>query len=295
MQDTKATTANARSVEDVVLMLRGLLADASGSEDDPFLRLVLTPAGNASGPAPLVVDDAGWNLPDKELRESLKRSIDEYVKTRGSKPTSITLRNNAYAVSSDPEKPGHPLSNKVALVTGAAGAIGAGICRGLLDNGCRVAATDLSRDRLDDLVKELGTGMSGRVIGVAMDVTDPASVSAAFGATVAAWGGVDIVVVNAGIAAVGLLVDMDIETFRKAEKVNVEGALLTVAEAGRRLCRQLTACLHILLAHLQHGLLAEWWPLQAPWDQLLHSNHHTQWKSRWQSRGGQSLLWQHSS
>lgn len=48
----------------------------------------------------------------------------------------------------------------------------------------------------------------------------------------------DLVVVNAGMAMVAPLVDLDLEGFRKLEKVNVEGTLLTLAETGRRLCRQ---------------------------------------------------------
>jgi len=227
-----------KQADDVLIMCRGLLAGASGSEDDPFLRVVLTPTGNLSGKAPLLVGDADWKLPDKELRESLKRSIDDYTRTRGARPAGLVVGGTAYAVSSEADAAGQPLRNKVAIVTGAAGAIGAGICRGLLEKGCRVAATDLVKDRLDDLVRELGASLAGRVIGITMDVTDPASVRAAFASVAGAWGGVDIVIVNAGIAAVGPLVDMDIEAFRRAERVNIEGALLTLAEGGRRLCRQ---------------------------------------------------------
>jgi len=69
-------------------------------------------------------------------------------------------------------------------------------------------------------------------------VTDPESVAAGFRAAVLAWGGVDIVVANAGIAHVSTLVDMDLEAFRRLERVNVEGTLLTLAEAGRLFMRQ---------------------------------------------------------
>jgi len=47
------------------------------------------------------------------------------------------------------------LGGRVSFVTGAAGAIGAGICRGLLEANCRVAVTDLPGERLDGLVNEL--------------------------------------------------------------------------------------------------------------------------------------------
>lgn len=127
------------------------------------------------------------------------------------------------------------MEGRVALVTGAAGAIGAGICRALKARGCSVAATDVSGDALDGLVRELNDVKGGRISGIVMDVTDPTSVKRGFDETIKTFGVLTTVVVNAGIAAVGRLVDLDIEQFRRLEKVNVEGALLTLAEAGRRL------------------------------------------------------------
>jgi len=126
-----------------------------------------------------------------------------------------------------------PLKNKIALVTGAAGAIGYGICRGLLENGCHLAATDLPGKKLDDFVADLKQIGGERVMGVAIDVTDKDSVVRGFESVIQAWGGIDIVVVNAGIPLISFLKDIDLDAFRKLEKVNVEGALLTMAEAAR--------------------------------------------------------------
>ena len=132
------------------------------------------------------------------------------------------------------EVAGQALNDKVAVVTGAAGAIGAGICRGLLRAGCRVAATDVVTDSLDVLVAELmGDGFADRIIGVPLDVTDAASVADGFAGVRQTWGSLDIVVVNAGIAVVGALTDLSIDDFRRVQKVNVDGTLLTLAEAGR--------------------------------------------------------------
>jgi len=130
-------------------------------------------------------------------------------------------------------EPDLPLKNKVSLVTGAAGAIGYGIRRGLLEKGCYLAATDLPGKKFDDFVADLEKIGKERVIGVAIDVTDKESVSRGFQSIVQTWGGVDIVVVNAGIPLISFLKDMDLDAFRKLEKVNVEGALLTLAEAAR--------------------------------------------------------------
>jgi NAD(P)-dependent dehydrogenase (short-subunit alcohol dehydrogenase family) len=73
-----------------------------------------------------------------------------------------------------------------------------------------------------------------------MDVTDKESVEMGFESAARRWGGVDIVIVNAGVAMVSPLVDLDLDAFRRLERVNVEGALLTIAEAGRGLTRQAT-------------------------------------------------------
>jgi rhamnose utilization protein RhaD (predicted bifunctional aldolase and dehydrogenase)/NAD(P)-dependent dehydrogenase (short-subunit alcohol dehydrogenase family) len=133
-----------------------------------------------------------------------------------------------------------PLRGEVALVTGAAGAIGTGICEGLLEAGALVAATDLAGDPLDHLVGSLGAVFPGHVIGVPLDVTDPVSVEAAFEEVVHTWGGVDLVIPNAGIAAVAPLTELSLDRYRILEKVNVEGTLLVLAEAARLFRRQAT-------------------------------------------------------
>ena len=126
-----------------------------------------------------------------------------------------------------------PLSDKVALITGAAGAIGYGICEVLLENGCRVAATDLDGGKLEDFVAEFKPNAGDNISGIALDVTDPDSVSAGFKEAVKTFGQIDIIVHNAGIAHVSFIKDMELEVFRKLEQVNIEGTLLVLAEAAR--------------------------------------------------------------
>ena len=126
-----------------------------------------------------------------------------------------------------------PLSRQVAVVTGAAGAIGSGLSRVFLEQGCHLAVTDLPGNRLDDLVKELQSRFGERVLGVPLDVTDSNSIAEGFASIIATWGGVDLVLVNAGVALVSSLEEMDVEDFRRVERVNVEGTLLMLAAAGR--------------------------------------------------------------
>ena len=126
-----------------------------------------------------------------------------------------------------------PLRRSVALVTGASGAIGTGICRELLENGCHVAVTDLPGDNLTSLVDELKLYCGERVCAVPLDVTDKKSVAAGFGSVVEAWGGIDLVVINAGLAHVSSLADMDMDRFKKLEQVNIEGTLNILSESAR--------------------------------------------------------------
>jgi rhamnose utilization protein RhaD (predicted bifunctional aldolase and dehydrogenase)/NAD(P)-dependent dehydrogenase (short-subunit alcohol dehydrogenase family) len=131
----------------------------------------------------------------------------------------------------------------VALVTGAAGAIGAGVCRRLLAAGAHLAATDLAGPALDSLAAELAAEFPGRVLAVPLDVTDAdgaGGVAAGLARVAAAWGGVDLVVVNAGAAHVARLETMELADFERLERINVHGTLLVVREAARHFRRQAT-------------------------------------------------------
>jgi rhamnose utilization protein RhaD (predicted bifunctional aldolase and dehydrogenase)/NAD(P)-dependent dehydrogenase (short-subunit alcohol dehydrogenase family) len=126
-----------------------------------------------------------------------------------------------------------PLAHQVALITGAAGAIGSGIAQVLLEQGCHVAVTDLEGDPLAGIVEELKAAFGARVMGVPLDVTDPISVKEGFGAVIRAWGGIDLIILNAGVAHVSSLSELSLESFRKLERINVEGTLVMLSESTR--------------------------------------------------------------
>jgi NAD(P)-dependent dehydrogenase (short-subunit alcohol dehydrogenase family) len=130
------------------------------------------------------------------------------------------------------------LHDKTALITGAAGAIGYGICEVLLENGGFVAVTDLPGPRLKAFGQDVDALAPGQSMAVGLDVTDPASLAAAFDTVGKARSPIDMVIHNAGIAHVSTLLEMDLEKFRQLERVNVEGTLLVLAEAGRRFIAQ---------------------------------------------------------
>ena len=120
-------------------------------------------------------------MPVAELPDFVKQAIAQYETEHKAKPQRVNLADGISAVVERPERSAAaPLADKVAIVTGAAGAIGAGICRELLAKGARVAASDLNRQSLDALVSKLNAGAPGRVIAVTMDVTDETSVTAGF-------------------------------------------------------------------------------------------------------------------
>ncbi|MGA2630692.1 MAG: bifunctional aldolase/short-chain dehydrogenase [Terriglobia bacterium] len=126
-----------------------------------------------------------------------------------------------------------PLARQVAIITGAAGAIGSAIAEELLANGCHAALTDLPGAALESLATDLEARYPAQVVAAPMDVTSPASVASAFDAAIRAWGGVDLVIVNAGIAMVSSLAEMKLEAFQKLERVNLEGTLTVLSEAAR--------------------------------------------------------------
>lgn len=107
-----------------------------------------------------------------------------------------------------------------AVVTGAGAGIGAAICRALAACGARgILVADLDGDRAEALAAELGErGTTAR--SRAVDVADPAAVEAMIAAAEDAFGGLDLVVSNAGIGT-GAGIDADLDQWQRAYEVNV--------------------------------------------------------------------------
>src|SRR5690242_4520501 len=132
------------------------------------------------------------------------------------------------------------LAGQVALVTGAAGAIGFGICAKLVEAGAHVVATDVDRERLAAAVADLDPKRRGLAAGVVVDVTDEASVAAGFAEACRQYGGIDVLVLNAGVAHVSPIAEMDAAAFRHVLDVNLHGYFLVLREATRLFRRQAT-------------------------------------------------------
>ncbi|MFM2162143.1 MAG: hypothetical protein RLZZ383_1655 [Pseudomonadota bacterium] len=129
-----------------------------------------------------------------------------------------------------------PLEGKVAVITGGAGAIGVGIAGQLLAAGAVVALAD--QDALALARAEQAVGKSKSLMTVHVDVTSPSATAAAFDAVAARFGGIDIVVPNAGIAHVAPVLELDADAWNRVLDVNATGVFLTTREAARWLTLQ---------------------------------------------------------
>jgi len=247
---------NRKPLSQIAPIVRGLLAEPTGDPNIPYKPVILKSitskeavefAGSEKNadaqpyPAPL---NKGRRPPlfldvEKEFDARFKDAVSDYSAQHKTKPEMICLRDLGilYVDRTGPESD-LPLVNKVALITGAAGAIGYAVCRELLEKGCHLVATDLPGEKLESFTADLKQIGGERVMGIGMDVTNEISIVRGFEKAILTWGGIDIVVVNAGIALVEFLKDMDLEAFRKLEKVNVEGTLLTLREIAQHFILQ---------------------------------------------------------
>jgi NAD(P)-dependent dehydrogenase (short-subunit alcohol dehydrogenase family) len=98
-----------------------------------------------------------------------------------------------------------PLAQAVALITGAGSGIGLATAERLFAAGAHVALVDRDAGALKAAAEQVGAGKKDRVLVIGADVCDEAAMAAAFAQTVLAWGGVDVVVSNAGNAPQGRL------------------------------------------------------------------------------------------
>jgi 3-hydroxybutyrate dehydrogenase len=129
------------------------------------------------------------------------------------------------------------LKNKVALVTGAASGIGKKIAETFAAEGAKVVIADLDQKGSDAAAAEL-KGKGGGAISVAMDVTDEKQVEAGFAKAIAALGGIDILVSNAGIQIVDPLDKFDFQKWKKLLAIHLDGAFLTTRAALRQMYKQ---------------------------------------------------------
>lgn len=137
------------------------------------------------------------------------------------------------------EPPEKELARRIALVTGGGSGIGRAVAKKLAAEGAHVVVGDLdeagAKQTADEIVATIG---AGRALGVRMDVTREASVSAAFDEAVLAYGGLDLLVSNAGVAHSSPVDRMELKDWERSFAVNATGHFLVAREAMRILIAQ---------------------------------------------------------
>ena len=129
-----------------------------------------------------------------------------------------------------------PLASRIALVTGAASGIGKAIADRLAAEGACVVIADLDLEKAQAAAAEIGN--ADVAIGVVANVTDEAAVQAAVDATVLAFGGLDLVVNNAGLSLSKALLDTTVADWDLQHNVMAKGSFLVSRAAAKVLIEQ---------------------------------------------------------
>jgi 3-hydroxybutyrate dehydrogenase len=158
------------------------------------------------------------------------------------------------------------LDGKLAIVTGSASGIGRQIALRFAREGAKVAVADLDLGRAQEVVSEVTLG-GGIGTAVAMDVADEAQVKAGVHEVAARFGGVDILVSNAGIQHIAPLVDLSLGDWRKILAVHLDGAFLTTRACLQHMIRQGRGGSFVYIGSV-HSVEAS--PLKAPYVTAKH-------------------------
>jgi NAD(P)-dependent dehydrogenase (short-subunit alcohol dehydrogenase family) len=120
------------------------------------------------------------------------------------------------------------VAGRVVFITGGAAGVGAEVARRLHARGAKLVLTDVDDDALAAMTSTLG---DDRVLTVRADVRDLPAMQAAADQAVQRFGGIDVVVANAGIGSYGSVLQVDPEAFKRLLDVNVLGVFHTVRAA----------------------------------------------------------------
>ncbi len=124
------------------------------------------------------------------------------------------------------------LKDKVAIITGAASGIGKEIAFEFAREGAKVCVADLSIDAASATAKEIQQ-QGGKAMGIAMNVAEEAPVDAGVAQVVSKWGGVDILISNAGIQIISPIVDFKYDDWKRVMAIHVDGSFLTTRACMR--------------------------------------------------------------
>ncbi|MDP9125233.1 MAG: 3-hydroxybutyrate dehydrogenase [Pseudomonadota bacterium] len=129
------------------------------------------------------------------------------------------------------------LKDKVAIITGSASGIGKEIALEYSKEGAKVVIADLSIAAAQATADEINAG-GGQAMAVEMNVTDEAAVDAGVAKVVEKFGGVDVLISNAGIQIISAIVDFRYDDWKKLMAIHADGAFLTTRAAMRAMIAQ---------------------------------------------------------
>ncbi|MSO69843.1 MAG: 3-hydroxybutyrate dehydrogenase [Alphaproteobacteria bacterium] len=158
------------------------------------------------------------------------------------------------------------LHNKIVYVTGAAGGIGEGISRRFVAEGAKVAVADLKLDAAQATAKRLTAMGPGEAFGYEADVTDENAVNASVAAVVQRWGGIDILISNAGIQIVSPIENFSFADWKRMLAIHLDGAFLTTKACLPHMYARKSGS--IIYMGSVHSKLAS--PLKAPYVTAKH-------------------------
>ncbi len=129
------------------------------------------------------------------------------------------------------------LKDKVAIITGSASGIGKEIALEFAKEGAKVVIADLALAAAQATADEINKG-GGKAMAVEMNVTDEAAVDAATAKVVEQFGGVDVLISNAGIQIINPIVEFKYDDWKKLMAIHADGAFLTTRAAMRAMIAQ---------------------------------------------------------
>jgi 3-hydroxybutyrate dehydrogenase len=159
------------------------------------------------------------------------------------------------------------MRDKVAVVTGAASGIGREIAHAYAREGAKVCIADLNLDGAQTVAGEIGRA-GGEALAVRMDVTQEAAVDAGVAETVSRFGGVDVLVSNAGIQHIDPVVALSLENWRRILAIHLDGAFLVTRACMRHMVKSGRggSVIYMGSVHSKEGS-----PLKAPYVAAKHA------------------------
>ncbi len=248
--DADALSAQLRdAIDDYKRRYETYLASHGGSEMDvdPSPRVILLPGAGmfCTGPTRRAARIAA-DLAEHTIRAKvLARHLGQYVALTDDHLFDMEFR--TVQQSKLKAADASPLAGRIVLVTGAAGAIGSAIAEVCAESGAHVVLTDIIEARLKSITENINAKCGpDRAVAVIMDVTDEQSVRSAFDRAALAFGGVDVIVPNAGVAHVAPIENLTPADFHRVMEINATGYFLVMRE-GIRLLKQQSTGGHIVV------------------------------------------------